>query len=316
MTESNNPKKRRALGRGLGALISNSAAPSSDQEELIAQAEAGGIQMLTVDRIAPNPHQPRAHFDETNLRELAVSIEEHGIIQPLIVTQMADQPQRYWLVAGERRWRAAKLAGLDDVPVIVREASPQQLLEWALVENVQRSDLNPLEEAAAYQSLIQEFDLTQAEVADRVGKSRSTVANAVRLLQLPPRVQAALTDGLISAGHARTLLALPAAETMERALETILARELNVRQTEALVRSLLEEQEAAAAEEEAEPPEPSPMEAHLRSLEERFRSTLGTKVRLDRRSDGSGRLVVHFFSDADLDNIYRQIVGDEDDGTW
>jgi len=306
MTE-NNPRKRRGLGRGLGALITNSSvAGEQEREALIQQAEAGGLRLLAVAQILPNPHQPRTLFNPEALAELAASIAEHGIIQPLIVTESLDQPDRYWLIAGERRWRAAQQAGLESVPVLVREASPQQLLEWALVENVQRADLNPLEEATAYESLILEFGLTQAQVAERVGKSRSAVANTVRLLGLPPSVQGALTDGRISAGHARALLSLPTHPAMETALEQVVGRELTVRQTETLVRRLLE------------PPAPPPTatesaenRTHLTALEGRFRSTLGTKVSLERKQDGSGRLVIHFFNDDDLDSIYRQIVGEE-----
>lgn len=305
MTE-NNPRRRRGLGRGLGALITNSsAAGEQEREALIQQAEAGGIRMLAVAEILPNPHQPRTVFNPEALAELAASIAEHGILQPLIVTESLDEPQRYWLITGERRWRAAQQAGLASVPVIVREASTQQLLEWALVENVQRADLNPLEEASAYDALMTEFGLTQVQVAERVGKSRSAVANTVRLLGLPPAVQAALSAGQISAGHARALLALPAHPAMEAALEQVVGRELTVRQTEALVRRLLQ------------PPPPPPTssesaqsQAHLAALEGRFRSTLGTKVNLERRQDGSGRLVIHFFNDDDLDSIYRQIVGE------
>lgn len=308
MTE-NNPRTRRGLGRGLGALITNSSITGEQEREtLIEQAEAGGIRLLPVADISPNPHQPRTVFNPESLDELTASIAEHGVIQPLIVTESLDEPQRYWLIAGERRWRASRQAGLETVPVIVREASPQQLLEWALVENVQRSDLNPLEEATAYDALMTGFGLTQAQVAQRVGKSRSAVANTVRLLGLSPSVQGAVTDGRISAGHARALLSLPDHPAMDGALGEVVDRELTVRQTEALVRRLLE------------PPPPPPTitesaesRAHLTALEGRFRSTLGTKVSLERKSDGSGRLVIHFFNDGDLDSIYRQIVGEEEE---
>lgn len=302
MTERPSAKRRRGLGRGLEALLSSPT--TEEQSNLLAEAEAGGIQVLDVSSIIPNPHQPRSHFEPTALAELADSIREHGIIQPLIVTATPDQPDRYWLIAGERRWRAATLAQLSEVPVIIREATTQQLLEWALVENVQRADLNPLEEAAAYQSLMDEFGLTQAEVATRVGKSRSAVANAVRLLGLPAPVQSALNHNQISAGHARALLALPTATSIEKALGQVIGRELSVRQTEALVRNLL----SPAPE---PPPDPTPS-LHFRSLEERFRNRLGTKVSLDRRSDGSGRLVVHFYNDEDLEHIYQQIVGEDE----
>ncbi len=307
MNERANAKRRRGLGRGLDALLGSAASNPELQDRLVAETETGGVRLIAVTAILPNPHQPRTRFDPNALAELAASIAEHGLIQPLIVTETPGQPDRYWLIAGERRWRAAQAAGLGEVPVIVREATSQQLLEWALIENVQRADLNPLEEASAYQSLLKEFNLTQAQVAERVGKSRSAVANAVRLLSLPVSIQSALNDEAVSAGHARALLPLADAGVMEIALEQVLARDLNVRQTEALVRKLLDPAP------ESTPPSTSPqVEAHLRSLEARFRSTLGTKVSLDRRSDGSGRLVVHFYSDDDLDTIYRQIVGGAD----
>ncbi len=304
---SSSSRRRRGLGRGLGALITASTTtPPEQTEALVAQAEAGGIRLLPVSAIEPNPHQPRAHFDPAALEELAASIAEHGIIQPLIVTQAPGPGERYWLIAGERRWRAAQLAGLEEVPAILREATPQQLLEWALVENVQRADLNPLEEAAAYQALMQEFGLTQAQVAERVGKSRSAVANTVRLLALPPAVQEALTNGAISAGHARALLTLPTPADMEAALQHILEQDLTVRQTEALVKRWSQETPSA----EAEPPSvDDPLSTYLRSVEDRFRSRLGTKVQLERRADGTGRLVVHFYSDEDLEFLIQEILG-------
>jgi len=297
--------KRFGLGRGLGTLIVNT---ETDRlaEQRASDQDAGGVRLVPVDAIQPNPQQPRSQFDPSALEELAASIREHGILQPLIVTDSGDQPGQYWLIAGERRWRAAQIAQLPEVPVIVREASPQQLLEWALVENVQRADLNPLEEAAAYQMLIESFSLTQEEIGRRVGRSRSAVANTVRLLQLPADVQSTVIDGSITAGHARALLALPDADAMSAALERILARGLSVRQTEELVKRLLTAPEPAA---EAEP-EPDP---HLQFLEGRFRSALGTRVTLNRSPNGSGRLIVHFYSDDDLDNLYRLIAADADD---
>jgi ParB family chromosome partitioning protein len=276
--------------------------------EVAAQAEAGGVRLVAVDQLSPNPHQPRTLFDETALQELADSIRTHGIIQPLVVTADHSRDGAYWLVAGERRWRAARLAGVADVPVIVREASPQQLMEWALVENVQRADLNPLEEATAYVALMEEFGLTQAQVAERVGKSRSAVANSTRLLNLPLDAQQAVTDGRISAGHARTLLALPDHASMTRALGEILRRDLNVRQTEALVKRLAE------VEPETAPPAPVDprLQAHLTHMESRFRAAFGTRVSLSRNQDGSGRLIVHFFSDDDLDALYRLVAGEDE----
>ncbi|MEZ4636415.1 MAG: ParB/RepB/Spo0J family partition protein [Caldilineaceae bacterium] len=174
MSDRANAKRRRGLGRGLDALLGSTTDPEL-QERLVAETATGAVRMLSVSAIVPNPHQPRTHFDPNALVELAASIAEHGVIQPIIVTETPSQPDRYWIIAGERRWRASQAAGLEEVPVIVREATSQQLLEWALVENVQRADLNPLEEAAACRSLLDEFNMTQAQVAERVGKSRSAV---------------------------------------------------------------------------------------------------------------------------------------------
>ena len=309
-----NSSSRRGLGRGLGALIVNTEEnPAS--AEVLAQADAGGVRLVDVAQIQPNPHQPRSKFDDALLQELADSIGEHGIIQPLIVTAATDARDRYWLVAGERRWRAARLAGLAEVPVIVREATPQQLMEWALVENVQRADLNALEEAAAYAALVQEFNLTQAEVAQRIGKSRSAVANTLRLLQLPPRVQTAVIDGEVTAGHARALLALPDDAAMEAALERILRNNLNVRQTEELIRHLVEAAAETADEESASTQETEAdrrQRTHLRHLEDQLRSALGTRVNLNRNADGTGRLVIHFFNDDDLDMLYQRMVGSDE----
>ena len=314
-TDQPNPRRRqpKGLGRGLGALLNRATVGGAQAEGLPEQDEPGGIRQLPTDAILANPQQPRTRFDPDSLAELAASIRQHGVIQPLIVTRATDQPQRFWLITGERRWRAARQAGIPTVPGIVREATRQQLLEWALVENLQRADLNPLEEAAAYSSLINEFKLTQATISERVGKSRSAIANAVRLLGLPPAAQVALSDQLISAGHARALLSLESAEDMQRALDLIIERELNVRQTETLVRRWLEE--PAAEEPAQEPPNnPSPDQAQLRFWENRFRDRLSTKVNLERKADGSGRLVIHFYSDDDLETIYREILGDEDSG--
>lgn len=299
--------KRRGLGRGLGALIMDTAV-TSVAPEVAAQAEAGGVRLIDIDWLLPNPRQPRTSFDPAALEELAASIRAHGVIQPLVVTA-ADQPGRYWLVAGERRWRAARIAGLREVPVIVREATPQQLMEWALVENVQRADLNPIEEAAAFQTLMTEFGLTQAEVAERVGKSRPAIANAVRLLSLPLEAQQAVIDGQITAGHARALLGLSDPEAIRRALSEVIRRELSVRQTEALVRRMSEPPAKPASTEAEEDPQ---LRSHLRYMEDRFRSVLGTKVSLSRNPDGAGKLVVHFYSDEDLEAIFRLITGEED----
>ncbi len=280
-----NPK--RALGRGLNALI-----PTTETQ--------AGAAEIPVARVSPNPHQPRQSIAEESLAELAASIREHGVIQPLVVTQVGDE---YQLIAGERRWRAAQLAGLTTIPAIIKETTPQQMLELALVENVQRADLNPLEEAGAYRQLMDDFGLTQEEVAVRVGKSRTAVANIVRLLRLPDDVKAALAAGRISEGHARALLALPTAQLQRQALAIIEARGLNVRQVEELVRRMQLEAEADESETEAQPA----LSPQDRDVVDRFQARLGTRVNLVRSKKG-GRLVIHFYSEEELQAIYEAIV--------
>jgi ParB family chromosome partitioning protein len=336
-TSNSAANKRRGLGRGLGALIVDTQTTpppafeetqpdfSSDVDsttpDLASQVGEGtptnanslsseGVHQLALDQISPNPQQPRSYFDPAALEELAISIRAHGILQPLIVTSNPNHPDFYWLIAGERRWRAARLAELETVPVIVREASPLQLVEWALVENLQRADLGPLEEANAYQTLIDAFTLTQAEIGQRVGKSRAAIANTLRLLQLPLEVQQALMDGQITAGHARALLGLPDTDLIRLALEQVIARGLSVRQTEELVRQLtLQASKPTTEEPKAKPPNDDPQVAHM---ENHFRSILGTRVNLSRNRDGSGRLVVHFYSDEELAQIYQLIAGDDE----
>jgi ParB family chromosome partitioning protein len=234
---------------------------------------------------------------------LAASIREHGLLQPLIVSSLRSTPSgatHFQLIAGERRWRAARLAGLTQVPVIVKEAAPQEMLELALVENVQRADLNPLEEAQAYRQLIDEFGMTQGQVAERVGKSRVAITNTVRLLRAAAAVRKALLAGKIREGHARALLTLETDAAQEAALVVVLKQDLNVRQTEALVRRL--------AGERRERPAPTPPTPHTQALETAFREALGTKVALQRNKSGAGRIVIHFYSDEELQHIYEQIV--------
>ena len=284
--------KRRGLGKGLGALIPG-AEPVS------------GMTEVSVTDIATNPRQPRHDMDAEALRDLADSIREHGLLQPLIVTELgpagAAGGARYQLIAGERRWRAAELAGLERVPVLVKEATPQQTLELALVENIQRADLNPLEEAGAYQQLVDEFGLTQEQVAQRVGRSRVTVTNSLRLLRLGDEIKHALQSRRISEGHARALLALNDERLQLRVLQAIQKRALSVRQTEELVRRL----GAGEFTPRAGPREQAP---ETRALEDRFRQSLGTKVSLFRSRRG-GRLVIHFFSEEELQALFERIVG-------
>lgn len=300
------PQPTRGLGRGLGALIPQAGRTGEPSEE--GAQPVPGILQVPVGDILPNPRQPRGKIAPESLDELAASIREHGLLQPLIVTRGRPTDRTpYQLIAGERRWRAAQLAGLPTVPVLVKEATPQQLLEIALVENIQRADLNALEEAEAYQALIKDFKLNQQEVADRVGRNRVTVANALRLLRLPDAVKALLSEGELTEGHARALLGLDDDTLIERAAEQVTTRGLNVRQTEELVRRLLAAQQRDAAEEEAEAAPPDPL---TRQLEDAFRGALGTKVALTRGRRG-GRLVISFYSDEELQTIYERIVGNE-----
>lgn len=283
--------QRRGLGKGLEALI-----PSEPAE---GEAAAAGLQEVPVTAILPNPHQPRVQLRDQDLVELAASIEAQGLIQPLIVTREGDG---YRLVAGERRWRAARMAGLSAVPVIVKDVAPQQMLELALVENLQREDLNPLEEAGAYRQLVEDFGLTHQEVAKRVGKSRTAVSNTLRLLRAAEAVQEALLRGKISEGHARALLSLEEHEAQATALKTVLRKSLSVRQTEELVRKL-----QSSAPERPSAPSPPP---EVQAMEARFREALGTRVRLAPGKKG-GRLIIYYYSDEELESIYERVKGDE-----
>lgn len=291
------PSSRTGLGRGLGALIPGS----------------GGADEVDIDLIASNPEQPRLRMDEGALDELAASVREHGILQPLVVTrQVADSGAvSYRLIAGERRLHAARRAGLARVPVVVRETTPRGLLELALVENVQRADLGPLEEAQAYRRLVDEFGLTQEAVAQRVGKSRVAVANTLRLLALPDAIRDGLAAGRITEGHARALLGLPDEEGRLRLYAEVVAGGLTVRETEELVRRLREER----------PPPSSPTpktgggraarlgvrDPDLAAVEERLRTALGTQVRLERSRNG-GRIVIQFYGDEDLEALLERLL--------
>ena len=283
--------RKSGLGKGLGALI-----PDAEKEAAAAQ----GVVEVSLSAITPNPHQPRSPIRDQDLVELAASIEEHGIIQPLVVVSI---PDGYQLITGERRWRAARLAGLPTVPVLVKDVAPSEMLALALVENIQRADLNPLEEAVAYRQLTKEFGLTQAQVAQKVGKSRAAIANTLRLLKAARPVREALLDDKISEGHARALMGLQKAEAQEAALKTVLKRGANVRQTEELVRRLL----GVRQEDQRPRRELSP---EMRALEARFREALGTKVNLVRSGDG-GRIVIYFYSEEELDALYERFIGGE-----
>ena len=255
------------------------------------------VQRVLLDRVRPCPFQPRKDFPPESLRELADSIKEQGIVQPLIVREREGHLE---LIAGERRWRAAQLLGLAEVPVIVRQADDRAVLELALIENLQRENLNPLEEAQGYAQLISQFQLTQEEVATKVGKSRAVVANSLRLLKLPPELQGYLRDGRLSVGHAKVILGLAAEKHQKHAAERILRDGLNVRQTEALVAHL---QAREGSTQPRTPPLTSKAkDTHVANLENQLRERLGTKVNL-RYAQGKGALEITFFSDAELERI-------------
>jgi ParB family chromosome partitioning protein len=276
------------LGRGLAALIPQRPATG-----------AGAIE-IPLDRIRDNPRQPRLRMDDDALETLAASIRQHGVIQPILVTETIDG---YQLVAGERRVRAARMAGLERVPAVVRQLADRDQLELALVENLQREDLDPIEAARAYRQLIDEFAFTQEELGSRVGRARSTVANTLRLLDLHPAVQAAVAEAQITEGHARALGGLPV-EAQARLLEPIAERDLSVRQTEELVRRIREPKTPAVAA----PTVTSERDADLDRVAEDLRRALGTKVSLARSRRG-GRIVIEYYSDEDLARLYDRLTG-------
>jgi ParB family chromosome partitioning protein len=280
------PERAQGLGRGLASLIPQRTV---DQPTTLE---------IPVTRIRPNPHQPRKRFGADELASLTESIREHGVLQPILVSETVDG---YQLVAGERRFRAAQAAGLERVPAVVRQLADREQIEFALVENLQREDLDPLETAEAYRQLIEEFGFTQDDVAHRVGKARSTVANTLRLLDLAPGVQAAVADGRLTEGHGRALGGL-AVELQDRVLDSVTGQELSVRQTEELVRRLREpksEPTGAPARR---------MDPELERVEEDLRRSLGTKVSLARSRRG-GRIVIEYYSDEELGRLYERLTG-------
>jgi ParB family chromosome partitioning protein len=286
--------RRGGLGRGLDSLIPTLGG---------ADAPRAATVDVPIDSIVPNPYQPRTTLDQAKLELLAQSIRTHGVIQPLIVTSDEDG-RRFTLIAGERRWRAARLAGMPNVPVVIKEAASQSMLELALVENVVRADLSPLEEATAYRQLIDEFGLTQANVAERVGRSRVSVTNTLRLLTAPEEVQLALEEGKITEGHARALLGLPTAVDQVAMLKLVIERSWNVRQTEDAVRRWI------AGESNRTTPAKTRDEDEL--LQDQLQRVLTTKVTVKRDAHGAGAITIHFFSDEQLRGIYERLGGDND----
>ena len=275
----------RGLGRGLSAIIPNTA----------------GVDEVDIDLIVPNPHQPRVSISDDALQDLAESIRQHGVLQPLLVSP-GDSEGVYRLIAGERRLRAARIAGLRRVPVVLKEVAAHQMLELALVENIQREDLNALEEAQAYRRLSDEFGLTQEAIASRVGRSRTSVANAVRLLALSDEIKASLMSHEITEGHARALLAIEDEAVRRTAWRRVVDAALTVRQTEELAR-----RPQAAPQSGSGPAATPQQDPEVAALEARLRASLGTKVQLRSRPNGRGRLVLHFYSNEELEGLLDRL---------
>ncbi len=277
--------KRPALGKGIGALLSSAA-------------QEGGKKyfLCPIEELKPHSQQPRKTFDDKKMAELVSSVKEKGIIQPLVVRQHGDH---YQIIAGERRWRAAQKAGLDRVPVVIQDVTEDWALEMALIENIQREDLNPLEEASAYRYLMDNFDLVQEEVAKRVGKERSTVANSLRLLRLPDQIKDCLSTGKISMGHARALLSLDSEEDILEAAEQVIQKKLSVRETEKLIKKIKSFSENQVHKREPRQIEPDP---NILALENNLRQYFSTQVRLAKKGKG-GKIEINFYDDSELERI-------------
>ena len=299
---------RRGLGKGLDALLGSAPAPSPAPSETSASEGSSTPNRLPVGKLEPNRFQPRSRFDESGLEELAESIRAQGVVQPIVITPKKDADKssgksgaEYVIVAGERRWRASQRAGLDEVPVVVREVSgDRQLLELALVENVQRADLNPVEEAEAYRTLAESFSLSQEEIALRVGKGRTTVTNFLRLLRLPQEVQDLMREGRLSAGQARPLLALPDKASQITLAERAVKENLTARELEALV----QEPKTRSA-----PKAPDEPDVHTREAIEKLTQALQTKVLIRRKKRG-GTVQIHFHSEDELIRLYERLMGE------
>ena len=299
--------KRGGLGRGLDALYEDNSAAFPDEK-----AE-DGIKMVRVSAIEPNRGQPRKEFDSESLSELADSIREHGVLQPLLVRRLPGaslEDESYQLVAGERRWRAARMAGLSEVPVVVREMSEAEVLEFALIENLQREDLNPMEEALGYQALVQDYGLTQEEAAQRVGKSRPAVANALRLMALPDAIRALVEEGKLSAGHGRALLSVPDSTLQKKLAQKVVQEGLSVRQTEAMARRLAQ----AAEEGEPAPRTADPMKLYRDAAAKELSQRWGRKVSIT-KGPKKGKVEFEFYNDEDLTELLDKLEASVKGGT-
>lgn len=301
--------KKSGLGRGLDALFPEKTVHSKQDEKPVQKAVSAdaekekeieietvgsGIKTVKISKVEPNREQPRKKFDEDALLELSESIKQYGVLQPLLVS---DKKDYYELIAGERRWRAAKMAGLKEVPIIIKEFSDQETVEISLIENIQREDLNPVEEAQAYKRLIDEFHLKQDEIADRVAKSRTAVTNSLRLLKLDPRVQDMVVDEMITAGHARAILSIPDSDMQEMVASKVFDNQLSVRETEELVRKILKPSK------KKEKVSNSAEDAIYESLEEKMKGITGTRVFIRRKKNNKGKIEIEYYSRDDLERI-------------
>lgn len=290
--------KKSGLGKGLDALIpvGNKKAPvKKETEPVIIEkiVEKKGVETLKITEVEPNREQPRKNFNEDALLELSDSIKQYGVIQPLIVQKKGDH---YEIIAGERRWRAAKMAGIKEIPVIIKDYSDQQVMEISLIENIQREDLNPIEEAMAYKNLMEEFHLKQDEIAEKVSKSRTAVTNSMRLLKLDKRVQQMMIDDMISAGHARTLITIEDPDVQYNIATKIFDEKLSVRETEKMVKLI---QKPEVKKEKAE----KVNSFIYKDIEEKIKAILGTKVTVDHRSNNKGRISIEYYSNDELERI-------------
>ena len=304
---------KKGLGKGLGAIFGEDVVKENKEEtekKAKAKAEAkaaeemdkkGRILMLKLDLVQPNKEQPRKTFDEEKINELAESIKNYGVLQPLLVQK---NDSFYEIIAGERRWRAAKAAGLKEVPAVLKEYSKQEAMEISLIENVQRADLNPIEEALGYKQLIDEFGLTQEEIAVRVAKSRTVITNTMRLLKLDEQIQNMLVQGVITSGHARALLSLEDIQMQLKAAKEILDKKLSVRETERLVKRL---QKEASGEKKEEKKKDETLALIYQDLEDRMKSVMGTKVSIHNKDKNKGRIEIEYYSEAELERIVEMI---------
>ena len=292
----------RGLGKGLDSLIPNALGETKTKKEAVAKAKSEATTeekepqtLVKITKVEPNREQPRKNFDEDALQELADSIKQFGLLQPILVQ---DRKDYYEIIAGERRWRAAKLAGLKEVPVIIRNYTEQEIVEISLIENIQREDLNPIEEAQAYKRLLTEFHLKQDEVAERVSKSRAAVTNSIRLLKLNEDVQRMVVDEMISTGHARALLALESKDAQAEAAVKVFDEKLSVRETERLVKELLN-----PVQKKEEKPKNQAEELVYKNLEEKIKQIIGSKVAINRRTDNKGKIEIEYYSQEELERI-------------